>query len=258
MIHPTAIIDPKANVDPSTEVGPYAIIDGNVTVGANCVVGPHVHLTGLTTIGANNTFHTGCVIGDKPQDLKYRNEPTRLRIGDDNTFREHATIHRSNSLEEDTIIGSGNYLMANAHIGHNSCVGNRVIIANGALVAGHVTIMDGAIISGNCLIHQFTRIGTMAMMQGGAGIGMDLPPFTIAADVNALGGLNVVGLRRAGVDQERRKELKRLYHLLFRSGRNLREAADDARSTFNCPESVAILDFIASSKRGVITHQARS
>ena len=171
MIHKTAVIHPKAKLDATVQVGPYAVIDENVELGANCVVGPHVYLTGVTKIGSHNKFHAGCVIGDAPQDLKYKNEPTRLRIGDDNVFREHVTVHRSTSVDGETIIGSHNFLMANCHVGHNSQLGDHIIIANGALLGGHVTVQDRAFISGNCLVHQFTRIGTLTMMQGGSGVG---------------------------------------------------------------------------------------
>ena len=167
-IHPTAVIAPGAQLAPGVEVGPYAVIDAHVILGANCRVGSHAHITGHTSIGERNFFHTGCVIGDAPQDLKYHDEPTRLVIGDDNVFREHATVHRSNKVEEDTIVGSKNFIMANAHIGHNCHVGNRAIIANGVLLAGHVVIGDAAFLSGNCLVHQFVRVGTLALMQGGS------------------------------------------------------------------------------------------
>ncbi|HEU6448792.1 MAG TPA: acyl-ACP--UDP-N-acetylglucosamine O-acyltransferase [Verrucomicrobiae bacterium] len=253
MIHPAASVHPKATVDPTARVAAFAVIDENVELGANCVVGPHVHLTGHTKIGANNSFHSGCVIGDAPQDLKYKGEPTRLIIGDGNVFREHVTVHRSNKLEEATVIGSNNFFMANSHIGHNCHIGNHVIIVNGALLAGHVTVQDRAFISGNCLIHQFTRIGTLAMMQGGAGVGQDLPPFTIAVqeDTNAISGLNMVGLRRAGFTAEQRLELKRLYQLLFRSGKNLRAAIDEAKKKFTGAAAKTMLDFVAEAKRGV-------
>jgi UDP-N-acetylglucosamine acyltransferase len=180
VIHPTAVIHPKAQVDSSCHVGAYAVIDEHVVVGPNCWIGPHVHLTGLTTLGARNRFHAGCVIGDAPQDLKYKGEPTRLRIGDENVFREHVTVHRSNTPQEDTVLGSNNYLMAGSHVGHNSRLSNHVILANGALLGGHVQVDDRAFISGNCLVHQFVRVGTLALMQGGAAISKDLPPFTIA------------------------------------------------------------------------------
>jgi UDP-N-acetylglucosamine acyltransferase len=251
MIHPTAIIHPKANLDATVQVGPFAVIDGGVELGANCIVGPHVFLTGLTTIGADNQFHAGCVIGDAPQDLKYKGEPTQLRIGDQNVFREHVTIHRSNKTSEDTVIGSHNFFMANSHVAHNCTVGDHAILANGALLGGHAVVQDRAFISGNGLVHQFTRVGTLALMQGGAAISKDLPPFTVAFRENEICGLNVVGLRRAGFTAEQRLELKRLYHLLFRGGKNLREALAEARKNFSSAPAKVLLDFIAEAKRGV-------
>ena len=198
MIHPTAIIHPQAKLDPTVRVGPYAVIDAAVELGEDCVVGPQVHLTGWTKIGAGNKFHAGCVIGDAPQDLKYKDEPTRLVIGDHNVFREHVTVNRATTPDAATVVGSDNFIMASAHIGHNCAVGSQVIIANGALLGGHVTVQDRAFISGTCLVHQFTRVGTLAIMQGGAGVSKDVPPFTVARGVNGICGLNVVGLRRAG------------------------------------------------------------
>ena len=251
MIHPTAIIHPKAKLDATVRVGPYAVIDAGVEVGANCIVGPHVYLTGETTIGANNHFHAGCVIGDAPQDLKYKGEPTRLRIGDDNVFREHVTLHRSNKPGTETLIGAHNFLMANSHVAHNCTVGDHVIMANGALLGGHAVVQDRAFISGNCLVHQFIRVGTLALMQGGAAISQDLPPFTIALRVNEICGLNVVGLRRAGFTAEQRLELKRLYHLLFRRGKKLRGVLAEAQKNFSSAPAKSLLDFIAEAKRGV-------
>jgi len=258
MIHPTAIIHPRAKVDPTVRVGPYAVIDEAVQIGANCIVGPHVHLTGHTTIGANNSFHTGCVIGDAPQDLKYKGDPTRLRIGDGNVFREHVTIHRSNKLEEDTVIGSNNFFMAHSHVAHNGNVGNHVILANGALLGGHAVVHDRAFISGNCLVHQFSRVGTLAMMQGGSAISKDLPPFCVALKDNEMCGLNVVGLRRANISAEDRLELKRLYHHLFRGGKNLREALASAPKDFTSAPARTLLEFVAAAKRGVVADVGRT
>ena len=251
MIHPTAIIHPEAQLDPSVTVGPYAVIDAGVTVGARCVVGPHVHLTGVTTIGTDNHFHTGCVIGDAPQDLKYRGAPTRLRIGDHNVFREHVTVHRSTTADGETVVGSHNFLMVNSHVGHNARLGSHIILANGALLAGHVTIEDRVFLSGNCLVHQFVRVGTLALMQGGAAISMDLPPFTVLAGVNGLCGLNVIGLRRAGIPAGERRELKRLYHALFRSGQNLRAAVAAAQAEFTGEPARRMLEFILATQRGL-------
>jgi UDP-N-acetylglucosamine acyltransferase len=251
MIHPTAVIHPKAQIDPSAEIKPYAVIDEHVSLGANCVVGPHVHLTGHTLIGEGNVFHAGCVVGDAPQDLKYKGEPTRLRIGDNNIFREHVTAHRSNKLAEDTVIGSKNFLMANSHVGHNAQLGNEIILANGALLAGHVTVEDKVFISGTCMVHQFVRIGTLSLMQGGSGISKDLPPFTIASGVNEICGLNIIGLRRAGFSPEQRLELKKLYRALFRSGKKLSAALADAQIQFTNDVARMLLDFVSASKRGV-------
>jgi len=251
MIHPTAIIHPKAELAPTVSVGPYAVIDQGVTVGAHCRIGPHVHLTGHTSIGANNVFHAGCVIGDAPQDWKYKGEPTRLRIGADNVFREHVTVHRANQEAEDTVIGSGNFLMAHSHVGHNAVVGDRVILANGALLGGHVVIHDQAFISGNCLVHQFARVGALALMQGGSGISQDLPPYCVARGDNGICGLNTVGLRRAGFSSEQRLELRRLYHALFRGGRKLSAALAAARKEFTSAPARTLLEFVATSKRGI-------
>lgn len=251
MIHPTAIIHPNAKLDSTASVGPYAVIDENVEVGAECVIGPHVYLMGNTSIGVKNQFHAGCVIGDAPQDLKYNNAPTQLRIGDNNVFREQVTIHRSNKIEEVTIIGSNNFLMVNCHVGHNSCIGNHVIMANGALLGGHVIVSDRAFISGNCLVHQFVRVGTLSLMQGGSAISKDLPPFTVARGDNGICGLNTLGLRRAGFSAEQRTELKRLYRVLFRTGFNLRVAIVEARKKFTSPDAQTMLDFVSSAKRGV-------
>lgn len=257
MIHPTAVVHPRAQLDATVVVGPGAVIDAEVTVGPRCVIGPHVYLTGHTTLGADNRVHAGCVLGEAPQDLKYTGAPTRLRIGDRNVFREHVTVHRANTPEEDTVVGSDNFLMAHSHVGHNCRLGDRIILANGAALGGHVTVQDRAFISGNCLVHQFVRVGMLALMQGGSAISKDLPPFTVARGENAICGLNVVGLRRAGVSDQDRLELRRLYRFLFRSHRNLREAVAAARSRFVSELGQLLLDFIAASRRGVCGERPR-
>jgi len=258
VIHPTAIIHSRAKLDSSVRVGPYTVIDEGVELGADCIVGPQVYLTGLTTIGVGNRFHAGCVIGDAPQDLKYQGEPTRLRIGEHNVFHEHFTAQRSTSPDAETLIGSHNFFMASAHVAHNCIVGDHVIMANGALLGGYAVVEDRAFISGNCCVHQFTRIGTLALMQGNSGISKDLPPFTMALRVNEICGLNSVGLRRAGFTIEQRLELKRLYHRLFRSGKNLRVVLGEAREDFPGAASKILLDFVAGAKRGVCTDLGRA
>ena len=257
MIHSTAIIDPRARLDSSVEIGPYTIIDANVVLGARCRVGPYVHITGHTVIGAGNVFHAGGVIGDAPQDLKYRNGPTRLLIGDNNVFREHVTIHRSNKESDDTKIGSNNYFMAHCHVAHNCHLGNHNIIANGVLLAGHATVEDQAILSGNCLVHQFVRIGTLAMMQGGSAISLDLPPFTMARGDNGICGLNSVGLRRNGYTEEQRLALKQIYRNLFCRREPLQSLLPALQNQYSSGPARLLLDFVAESKRGVC-HDTRN
>lgn len=257
MIHPTAVIHPQAQVHPTVTVGPYAVIDAQVVLGPDCWIAPHVHLTGVTVIGTGNRFHAGCVIGDAPQDLKYQQQPTRLQIGDHNTFREHTTVHRSSKLEEQTLIGSHNFFMAHSHVAHNCVLGNHITLANGALLGGHVTVEDRAFISGNCLVHQFVRVGTLALMQGGSAISKDLPPYTVARGPNGICGLNTIGLRRAGVSASLRAELRRLYGLLFRSGLHLRRAVEAAQKEFSSEAAQVLMSFVASSKRGVCADVGR-
>jgi len=251
VIHPTAIIHPKAKVDSSVQVGPYAVIDEGVEIGAGCIVGPHVYITGVTRIGEGNRFFAGCVIGEAPQDLKYSGAPTGVRIGDHNIFREHVTVHRSTKTEEDTVIGSHNFLMQHSHVAHNCAVSDHVILASGALLGGHAVVHDRAFVSGNCLVHQFTRVGTLSMMQGGSAISKDLPPFTLATRTNVMCGLNTVGLRRAGFTPDERLELKVLYKALFRESQPFRAALATAQQKFSSRPAKIMMDFIAASKRGV-------
>lgn len=254
MIHPTALVHAGASLGKEVTVGPFSVIDKDVVVGDGCFLGPNVYLTGHTIIGQRNRFHAGAVIGDAPQDLKYRDEPTRLIIGDDNVFREHATVHRATKLDGRTEIGSNCFFMAGSHVGHNCRLGDHVIIANGALLSGHVTVGDRAFVSGNCLVHQFTTIGTLAMMQAGSGISLDLPPFCVASGGNQMCGLNTVGLRRAGIASGQRVELRRVYQMLFRRQGLLREAIAAVESeTLSAPGRL-LLDFVKSSKRGVCPH----
>lgn len=258
LIHPTAVIHPGAQLHSTVSVGPYAVIDEHVTLGAECVVGPHVYLTGHTTIGARNRFHAGCVVGDAPQDLKYKGAPTRLRLGDGNVIREHATLHRSATEEGETVVGNNNFIMAGAHVGHNCRVGNHVIMANSALLAGHVEVGDRVMLGGGSAVHQFCRVGTLSMVAGLRALIQDLPPYTMADRQENLAGLNVIGLRRAGFTDAQRLEIKRLYRLLFRSGLNLREAVEQASLQFTSPEARVMIDFIRSSQRGVCTHATKA
>lgn len=252
MIHPTAVISPRAKLHPTVRVGPHAVIDADVELGADCVVGPRVYLTGWLRAGARNRFHAGCVIGDAPQDLKYDGSPTGVRVGEDNVFREHVTVHRSARRGGETVIGSHNLLMANAHVGHDAVVHNHVILANGALLGGHAIVFDRAFISGNSAVHQFVRVGTLALLQGLSGVTQDLPPFAVSTQINEMRGLNIIGMRRAGINAADRLEVKQLYRELFRSGKNLRTAAAAARGRYTSAAAQTLLEFVLSSKRGVV------
>lgn len=251
MIHPTAIIHPNAQLHPTVEVGPYSVIDEFVEIGAGCVIGPHVHITGHTVLGEKNQISTGCVIGGGPQDLKYYGEPTRLRIGNGNIFREMFTINCSNNLEEDTTVGDENFFMINSHVGHNCHIGNHVILANGALIAGHCVIDDRVFVSGNVAIHQFVHIGELVIVSGVSAMSADIPPYVLAIDKNTMEGLNIVGLRRAGMPSEERLELRKTYKILFRSGLKRSEAIQLAESQSLYAPSRKMIEFVKNAKRPV-------
>lgn len=258
MIHPTAVIHPKARLAASVKVGPYAVLDEDVTVGEGCEIGPHVYLTGDTELGTNNRIHAGAVIGDWPQDLRFKGERTKVIIGNDNVIREHVTIHRSNHPDEPTRIGSNNFLMAHCHIGHNVVLGNSIIMANGTGLAGHAIVHDRVFFSAHCMVHQFVRVGTLAMMQGGAGISKDLPPYMLSTANNEIAGLNIVGLRRAGFTSAERLELRRLYHLLFRGGSKFRDALALAQTEFTSDKTKILLNFLSEGRRGFCTDTSRA
>jgi len=259
MIHPTAVVHPNAKLAAGVQVGPHAVIDADVELGADCLVGPNAYLTGRTVIGARNRFHAGCVIGGIPQDLKYKGEPTRLRIGDDNTFREHVTLNCSTTVEGETVLGSHILIMAGSHVGHDCTVGDHVIMANCSALGGHVTMQERAVLSACVVVHQFLRVGMLSMTQGGSALSQDLPPFVMARHgINLMCGLNIVGLRRAGIPAEERLELKKAYHLLFRSGTNLRQAVAEAREKYPGARTKLLLDFVADTKRGVCRHVGAS
>ncbi|MGN0016703.1 MAG: acyl-ACP--UDP-N-acetylglucosamine O-acyltransferase [Candidatus Avelusimicrobium sp.] len=250
-IHPTAIIDPAAKIDPSTVVGPYTVIGADVVIGKNNHIGPFCVIEN-TTMGDGNDIIASAFIGVKPQDLSYKDESTRVTMGNGNKIRECVTIHRSTDLNSPTSIGNNCLLMANAHVAHDCHLGNNIIIANSTGVAGHVIVEDRVVMSGMVGIHQFVRVGTMAMLSGGAMLPLDIPPFCIAQGERArLVGLNIVGMRRAGLSRETIMEIKRAYKTLFRSGKRLLEACEELEAKKPCAEVQHMIDFCKASKRGV-------
>lgn len=251
-IHPTAIIDPKAEIAPDAEIGPYVVIEGPVRIKRGTRVMAHAYLTGWTEIGEENEIHPGAILGDAPQDKAYKGAQTYLKIGNRNIFREYVQVHRGTVAGSSTVVGDDNFLMATSHVGHNCTLGNNVILANGALLGGYVEVGNNVFISGNCVVHQFIRIGDYALMRGLSGTSRDVPPFAIVDWQHTVRGVNVEGLKRAGFDERRIREIRQVYRVLFGKGRNLSLAMKEieAQGSAN-PDVSALLEFIKSSKRGV-------
>lgn len=251
-IHPTAIIDPEAQLADNVVVGAQAIIEGKVTIGPDCVVRPGAYLFGPLTMGRSNTVFSGAVLGEKPQHLKYNDEPTSLEIGDGNTFREFVTIHRGTTHQMKTVIGNNNYLMVNSHVGHDCVVGNRCIFANGALVAGHCVIEDQVYLSGNCAVHQFVRVGRLALLGGCAITTKDVPPFTMQQGVDNVVGLNLVGMRRAGLLPAQINGVRQAFRILFREGNPLGVACARIEKQFGQVDVVReMVAFLRHPGRGI-------
>jgi UDP-N-acetylglucosamine acyltransferase len=253
-IHPTAIISPDAKIAENVEIGPYTIIGPDVTIGKGTVIGPHVVIEEQTDIGERCNISQFAALGGKPQDLKFRGERTRVVIGNNNTIREFATIHRSTAADIGvTILGDNNLIMAYCHIAHNCKLGNNIVMSSGSALAGHIHIDDYAIIGGMTGIHQFTRIGRHSIIGGASALAKDLPPYMMAAGNHAhLYGLNLVGLKRRGFSEETIKELKKAYKILFRSSLLLKTAVEKVRSEVqDIPEVKTLLEFVEKSERGI-------
>ncbi len=252
LIDPTAIIDPQARIDPSVRIGAYSIIEGPVNLGPNCAIASQVKLIGPLDMGAGNKVHSFAVLGDAPQDLKYRDQPSRVLIGENNIFREHVTVHRGTG--GDTIIGSNGFFMVGSHVGHNCRVGDGVTMVNGAVIGGHVQVFDRAIIGGLCAVHQFCRVGRLAMISNNSAHNVDIPPFCIAMDINMITQLNAVGLRRSGISRENINALRQMFKILFRDNRglslnkNITLLPTELRAV---PEVREFAEFVANSKRGI-------
>ena len=253
-IHPTAIVARTATLGSGARVGPYATIGPHVRLGDGSWVGAHAVVTGRTTIGRRVRIFPFAAVGMPPQDLKYRDEPSEVVIGDDSTVREHASVHAGTTAGGlVTRIGSGCLLMVSAHVGHDSQVHDNVVVAAGAAIGGHVVIDEFAIIGGLVGVHQFARVGESALCAAGAMVSADVPPFcTVAGDRARLYGLNTIGLRRRGFGGETIRALKRAYRLLFH-GDVAREAAlARTRAAFgSVPEVEHLVQFVESSTRGV-------
>lgn len=256
-IHPTAIVEDGARLGAEVEIGAYSLVGPQVEIGDGSVVQAHVVIEGAVRLGKNNVIGHGSVIGGLPQDLGFKSGThSRVEIGDRNTLREHCTIHRGTAEGSATILGHDNFLMAGAHVGHNCQVANRVIIANNCLLGGYVRVDDGAFLGGASIFHQFMRVGRLAMIQGGAGFSKDIPPFVIAAEINLVFGINVLGLRRAGFTAEEREEIRRAFKMLYRSGMNTRQALEKADESGFGNVGREFFAFVReAAKRGVVAYQ---
>jgi UDP-N-acetylglucosamine acyltransferase len=253
-VHPTAIVNPAAQLGAGTVVGPYCILAANVSLGENCWLQNHVTLSGPLRAGRGNKFYAYCSIGQQTQDLKYRGEPTWLEIGDDNTFREFVTINRSTAGSGKTRVGSGGNFLAYSHIGHDCTVGDAVVFSNNGTLAGHVQVGDRAVIGGLTAVHQFCRVGRFAITGGCSKIVQDVPPFMIADGNPAeVRGINQVGLERAGFPPEKIKPVKEAFRLIYRGKLNTAQALEALREKLGQSEEVqAIIRFIEESERGII------
>jgi UDP-N-acetylglucosamine acyltransferase len=264
MIHPTAIIDPAARLAEGVRVGPYVVIEGPAEIGAGCVLEAHATLVGEVKLGPHNRVGHGAVLGGWPQDLAFDFEQTRsgVEIGEGNVIREHVTIHRGTAAGSVTRVGDRCLLMAGSHVGHNVRLGNGCILANNVLLGGYVEVGDRAFLGGGSVFHQHVRVGRGVIVQGVSGFSKDVPPFTLAAKINTVAGLNVVGLRRGGFSPAERAELKRAFVLVYQSGLNISQALERAKTReWTSPAAREFFEFVAAAKkRGLcaLLRQARS
>ncbi|MBX3450120.1 MAG: acyl-ACP--UDP-N-acetylglucosamine O-acyltransferase [Planctomycetaceae bacterium] len=257
-IHPTAVVDPRAVIDPSAEVGPYVIIDGPATVGAGTILAPHVQVLGETTIGRGCHVHAGAILGDLPQDKSFSGGVSYTRIGDEAVIREYVTIHRGTQPGTQTVLGDRCMLMAHAHVGHNCQLGNDVVLVNGSLLGGYVHVGDRAMISGNAAVHQFVRVGELAMIAGLSKIVQDVLPYMTVDGPGHCVGVNVVGMRRSGMNAAARAEVKEVYRRLYRQPGTWRDAVDELASILVSEPGLRLLAFLrATSKRGIGGHSGQ-
>jgi UDP-N-acetylglucosamine acyltransferase len=249
-VHPTAIVSSEAAIGRGARIGPYAAVEEEVVIGAGCEIGAHSVIKKYTSLGERNRIFEHVVLGGEPQDVKFKGEPSRLVIGDDNLIREFVTLHRACGEGETTRIGSRNFFMVGVHVAHNCVVGDDNVFTNGAALAGHITVEDHVFLSNDVGCHQFVRLGRYAMVGGKSKIVQDVPPFFVTdGNPPRVRGINSVGLRRAGFSNETRRALKSAYQVLFRSGVPLDQALREMEEMQD--ENVAhLVNFIRGSRRG--------
>jgi UDP-N-acetylglucosamine acyltransferase len=252
-IHPLAIVSPEAQIGKHVTIGPFAVIESDVVIGEGCRIAAHAVIKDGTTLGSHNEIGEAAIVGGHPQHLKKPEQLGRLVIGSHNIIREHATLHRAMKPEAATTVGDHNMFMAGAHVAHDCCVGNRVVLANNALLAGHVIVEDAAFLSGAVGVHQFCRIGTLAMVGGLGRVVQDVPPYVLIDGISGcVVGLNLVGLRRNGFTTEQVAELKRAYRLIYRRGTKWTEILEALQSEFSEGPAAVFHQFLSGGKRGFV------
>jgi UDP-N-acetylglucosamine acyltransferase len=252
MIHPTAIIDPKAELASDVTVGPYALIEGHVVIGSGTEIDSKTVITGFVRMGADNRVGCGAVIGSFPQDLSFDpSVSSGVEIGDNNVIREYCTIHRGTKEGSNTVVGSNSLFMAGAHLGHNARIADHVTLADNVLLAGYAEIHDRVFIGEGIVVHQFTRMGALSLLQENSGIGKDIPPFSIAIGKNNIAALNLIGLRRAGFNSILCDDIKSDSICYTRSGLNTKQALGEAEKRNWLPETMKFWDFVSTTKRGI-------
>ena len=248
----TSIISPRAKLAPGVSVGPFCLIEDDVEVGAGTRLDSHVVLKRHTTLGEDNHLYPGVVLGNDPEDRSFTGVRSYLRIGRRNIFRECSSVSRGTPPESVTVLGDDNYIMIGTHVAHNCRLGSSIVVCNNCSLGGDVEIADGAFLSAGVLVHQFSKIGRLAMVSGNTRVNLDVPPFLLAAGFSvAARGLNLVGLRRAGFAKETIRSLKQAYRILYRSGLPLAEALERIEREIPTPEARHLVEFIRSSKRGI-------
>ncbi len=253
-IHPTAQVSKYAELAPSVTVGPYSIVEGNAKIQEGTVIGAHVFIGENTALGTDNHIFQGAIVGSLSQDLKYSGGQTYLEIGNGNTIREYVTINRGTDDESWTRVGHNNTLLAYTHIAHDCIVGSRVIMSNLSTLAGHVCVEDAAVIAGYVGIHQFCKIGTMAMVGGMSKVTKDVPPYMkVQGNPARAFGLNSVGLERNGMNKTERRILRQAYNFLYRSGYNVSQAIEEIKSDLELTATLQMLiTFLENSERGIV------
>lgn len=255
-IHPTAVVSPSASIGPDVRIGPFCVIESGTAIGPGCILESRVAVKEGTTLGANNRVFDGATLGGLPQHVHIPEQPGRVVIGSDNTIREYATVHRALVADHTTTIGDHCLLMVGAHVAHDCRLGNHVILTNNVMLAGHVTVADRAYLSGAAGVHQFCRIGTLAMVGGQAHLSQDVPPYVTVDGMSSLVvGLNKIGLRRAGYCHAAIQELMGAYRVIYRSGLRWVEILEQLRTRFPTGPAALFYEFLSTSARGIISER---